>query len=328
MVMSVGRTSTMPSAKELLTWWDEADDRAVRATLVPLLRRVVHEPQVEDRMVRDYLYSLRAGDRHLAAILEGGSARVVAAYVQVILRRMRRGQGLARYAVRHLARRTDGVPLLRGVVASEQFGLSDVLVALDVRPDREMRIRSLGRLARQECLPPLLPDELQACLAHPDAAVRRLAEQRWEDEGWGPVAIEPWPDALARWGIDDIDDAEVIARAEAWGQQLLDAHGDWLHTLKGVRAPVEEDHRRSLATVEAGVRQRWSDELVRFEVTAAPLRSRPRLAVTFRDAQGCIVDITTLPPVRFADGTVWFEAWRVGRWRQAVSAEATVRFGR
>jgi len=310
-------------APRALALWDDAEDRKVRARLVPLLQGFVEVEAVEDRMAHDYLSSLRAGDRHLAAILELGSERVAAVYAQVILRRMRRGRGLARYAVRHLARRGDGEALLRGVLVSEHFGPHDKLAVLSAHPDRAHWAAALPQLAAHGILPPCDDEGLAACLVHPLAGVRHLARRALLAEGKPlPLPRGSWREALARWGVTAIEPDEVLAHAEAAGQQLLETHGRWLHGLSSLDARVEPAPRVSQAGLDVSMAQEWGEGWVRIRVAPAPAPSRPRLEVTLRDAAGCILDIVKLTPVRFHDTVAVFEAWLVGRCADAASAEA------
>lgn len=311
-----------PLAQEVLDLWDSAEDRAERATLVPMLQRFVAVPEVEERMVRDYLHSLRAGDRHLAAILQAGSPRVVAAYAQVILRRIRHGRGMARYAIRHLAARGDGLELLRAVVVSDRFAPRDVLTVLEAHPKRDLWVRALPRLARHGSLPATDPSSLAACLSHPDATVRDLAHQRWVDEGLGEPTPVDWDDACAQWALDPRSDAELLEEAEAYGQGVVEAHGSWLLGLKRMRKGIERAPRCSQAHVEARVRQTWDEERLELKVTPAPRSTKPRLVVTLRGEDGLILDMFRLQPIRFEGTTAVFEAWLVGRRAGARSAEA------
>jgi len=312
-----------PLADEVVGLWDAADDRAERATLVPLLQRFVAVPHVEDRMVRDYLHSVRAGDRHLAAILQTGSPRVVAAYAQVVLRRLRRGRGLARYAVRHLARRGDGLGLLRAVVVSEHFAPRDVLTVLEAHPHRDLWVRALPRLARHGSLPPTDRKSLAACLDHPDAAVRELAQQRWTEEGRGPLEPRSWKEACASWPLDPRSDDELLVAAQAWGHEVVERHARWLDGLARLRGKgqVERAPKVSRMGLDVVFRQEWSSELLRIRASPAPVRSRPRLVVTLRDEDGVIVDMFRLHPVRFDGPVAVFEAWLLGRRTAAVSAD-------
>lgn len=177
-------------ADEVLRLWDAADDRAVRASLVPLLQRFVVAPAVEDRMARDYLHSVRAGDRHLAAILQPGSPRVVAVYTHVVLRRLRQGRGLARYAVRHLARRGDGLGVLQGVLVSEHFGRDDVGAVVE---------------AHAEHLSPDLRTDADV-LRDAEAWGTRVLERHgaWLDGLRSLPAAVPTAPALSRPGLDAV----------------------------------------------------------------------------------------------------------------------------
>ena len=311
-----------PLAHDVLGLWDAAEDRAERATLVPLLQRFVAVPEVEDRIARDYLHSVRAGDRHIAAILQTGSERVVAAFAQVILRRLRHGRGLARYAVRHLARRGDGLGLLRAVVVSDRFAPRDVLTVLEAHPRRDLWVRALPRLAAHGSLPPTDRDSLAACLTHPSIAVRDLARQRWREEGFGPQEPVEWEDACARWALDPRTDAQLLEAAGAWGGEVVERHGAWLHGLRRMRAQVRHAPRSSQPGLEVHVSQVWGEERLVLRASPAPASSKPRLVVTLRDEGGVIVDMFRVPPVRFEGAAAVFEVWLLGRRAAAVSAEA------
>jgi hypothetical protein len=314
-----------PLAEEVLGLWDAAEGRAERATLVPLLQRFVAVPAVEDRMARDYLHSLRAGDRHLAAILQTGSDRVVAAYAQVVLRRLRHGRGLARYAVRHLARRGDGLGLLRAVVVSDRFAPRDVLTVLEAHPHRDLWVRALPRLARNGSLPPTDDDGLAACLDHPDGAVRDLARQRWAEEGKGELRPRSWGEACGGWPLDPRSDEALLEAAVSWGQGIVEEHARWLDGLRRLPARVARAPRMSQVGLDVVLTQEWSDDMVRIRAAPAPVASRPQLVVTLRDAEGVIVDLFRLRPARFDGVVAVFEVWLLGRRQGAVAAE--VRLG-
>ena len=310
-------------APHVLARWDAADARATRQQLVPVLQYFMSVPEVEDRLARDYLHSLRAGDRHLAAVLEVGSARVAAVYAQVILRRLRRGRGLARYAVRHLAARGDGAALLRGVLVSPHFGPRDKLTVLDAHPERSSWVQALPLLADAGILPRTDDEGLAACLVHPLASVRHLARRTLAVEGRPlPLPRGSWDDALQRWGLVPIDPGSVLAEAESAGQALLEEHGRWLHRLRTMPAEIEAAPASSQAGLDVSIVQTWGHQWVRFRVAPAPAPSRPRLQVTLRDDGGRILDIVQLTPVRFHDTVAVFEAWLVGRRATTVRAEA------
>lgn len=316
---SLGPESVAP---RVLARWDAADDRHVRARLVPLLQMFMEVPAVEDRMARDYLYSLRAGDRHLAHVLEVGSPRVRAAYAQVILRRMRRGRGLARYAVRHLAQRGDGRDLLRGVLVSKHFGPKDKLAVLAAHPDRGDWAASLPQMAEAGILPPTDDEGLAACLVHPLASVRHLARRTLSLEGKPlPLPRGTWSDTLVRWGVTDPEPDAVAARAEQEGEQLLETHGRWLLGLKELDAATGIAPSLS-RRVEVTIHQEWGPDWVRLRVAPAPAPTKPRLQVTLRDEAGHVVDVMKLAPVRFHGTVAVFEVWRVGRREATTSLDA------
>ena len=321
---AVGPEAYAPRVLEL---WDAAEDRAERASIRTLLQHFVHVPMVEDRLARDYLFSLRAGDRYLAEVLAPGSDRVAAVYAQVILRRAQKGRGLARYAVRHLAQRGDGERLLGAVLASDRFLPRDKIAVLQAHPHRAWWAAILPVLARDHgVFAPTDAEGLAACMVHPEPAVRELARQAASLEGAAlPLPRGTWEDHLAGWGIAEASLDELLQDGIDAGMALIEAHGDWLHGLSTLRAPVEPVPRRSRPDLAVTVLQEWTDELVRIRVAPAPARSRPRLEVTLRDDEGCILDLFELGPVRF-DGTVAvFEAWRVGKRAVAVAAQARLK---
>lgn len=314
-------------ASRVLALWDAAEARAERNSLCNLLGHFVAVPEVEARLARDYLFSLRAGDRYLAQVLTGGSERVAAVYAQVILRRLQEGRGLARYAVRHLAQRGDGLRLLGAVLASDRFTVKDKLEVLAATDDRAWWAAMLPTLATEHGVLPRTDEEgLAACLVHPEAAVRQLARRTLALEGRAlPLPRGRWEDHLARWGVTVPELSSLFEAGVAEGLDLVQRHGLWLHGLRTQVASLEPVPRRVRPRLAVTLLQSWEEELVRFRVAPAPASSRPRLTVTLRDAGGRIVDLFDLTPVRFEGTVAVFEAWRVGRRAEAVSAEARLR---
>jgi hypothetical protein len=307
--------------------WDAAEDRAERASLCTLLQYFAREPVVEQRLARDYLFSLRAGDRHLAAMLEGASERAVAVYAQVILRRLQRGRGLARYAVRHLARRGDGQAVLGAVLGSDRFLPRDKLAVLEAHPDRSWWAAMLAPLAVEHgVLPRTDLEGLTACVVHPEPAVRDLAQRALRLEtGATHMPRGTWEDHLRDWGIVPADLDQLVEEGIAAGMAAIEAHGEWLQGLKSVQAPVEVAPRRSLPTFAFTVLQEWDGDLLRIRVAPAPSSVHPRIEVTLRDDDGCIVDLFELAPVSFEGTVAIFEAWRFGKRASAVSASVRVK---